>query len=48
VFSAAGGWWWVPVVAPCIGGALGGFAYDRFITRHHPAGTKPADDVVIS
>lgn len=48
VFSAADGWWWVPIVAPCIGGAAGGFAYDLFITRHHPAGTTPADEVVIS
>ena len=48
VFSAANGWWWVPIVAPCIGGVLGGFVYDQLITRHHPAGTKPADEAVIS
>lgn len=48
VFSASGGWWWVPIVAPCIGGVVGGLVYDLFITRHHPAGTKPVDEVVIS
>ncbi|HSD27665.1 MAG TPA: MIP family channel protein [Vicinamibacteria bacterium] len=36
VFRAGGGWWWVPVVAPCLGGLLGGFLYDLSITRHHP------------
>lgn len=48
VFSAAGGWSWVPVVAPCIGAVIGGAVYDLFITRHHPAGSAPADEVVIS
>jgi MIP family channel proteins len=38
VFRAGGGWWWVPIVAPCLGALLGGFAYDRLITRHHPPG----------
>ena len=37
VFRAGSGWWWVPIVAPCLGGVLGGLAYDLFITRHHPA-----------
>jgi MIP family channel proteins len=36
VFRAGGGWWWVPLVAPCLGALLGGFVYDRLITRHHP------------
>ena len=36
VFRAGGGWWWVPLVAPCLGALLGGFLYDRLITRHHP------------
>jgi MIP family channel proteins len=48
VFTTAGGWAWVPVVAPCIGGVVGGAVYDFFITRHYPAGTKPADEAVIS
>src|SRR4051812_16310837 len=36
VFTAGNGWWWVPVVAPCIGGVLGGFVYDALIANHHP------------
>jgi hypothetical protein len=31
VFTAAGNWWWVPIVAPVIGGVLGGWTYDVFI-----------------
>jgi MIP family channel proteins len=36
VFRAGGHWWWVPIVAPCLGGLLGGLAYDLLVTRHHP------------
>jgi MIP family channel proteins len=36
VFRAGGAWWWVPLVAPSLGALLGGFLYDRLITRHHP------------
>jgi MIP family channel proteins len=36
VFRAGGGWWWVPIVAPCLGAVLGGFVYDRLVARHHP------------
>ena len=34
VFTANGGWWWVPLVGPCVGGVVGGFVYDAFIGRH--------------
>jgi MIP family channel proteins len=37
VFRAGNGWWWVPVVGPVIGGLAGGFVYDLFIGRRHPA-----------
>lgn len=37
VFAAANHWWWVPVVAPCIGGVLGVYLYDLCIGNHHPA-----------
>lgn len=37
VFRAPHGWWWVPIVGPLVGGVLGGFLYDLFIVRHHPA-----------
>lgn len=36
VFRAGDGWWWVPLVAPCVGALVGAFIYDRLITRHHP------------
>ena len=34
VFTAHDGWWWVPIVAPCVGAVVGGFAYDLLITRN--------------
>ncbi len=36
VFMAADGWWWVPVVAPCVGAVVGALAYDLLVFRHHP------------
>lgn len=36
VFRAGNNWWWVPIVGPCAGGLLGGYVYDRLITRLHP------------
>jgi MIP family channel proteins len=41
VFTASNGWWWVPIVAPCIGGILGGFTYDALISRRHLPQTDP-------
>jgi len=35
-FRAGNGWWWVPIVGPLIGGPLGGFVYDAFITKNQP------------
>ncbi|MDQ3348270.1 MAG: MIP family channel protein [Acidobacteriota bacterium] len=35
VFRAGNHWWWVPIVAPPIGGVLGGWLYDVCIARHH-------------
>jgi MIP family channel proteins len=50
VFTAGNHWWWVPVVAPCVGGVLGAFVYDLLIGSHHPPvdvghpeGRVPAD-----
>jgi len=37
VFTAGGGWWWVPITAPIVGGILGAFLYDIFINKHHVA-----------
>ena len=33
VFRAGNGWWWVPIAGPLIGGVIGGFAYDLFVTN---------------
>ncbi len=37
VFTAGGGWWWVPIVAPCVGAVLGAWAYDSLVGNHHPS-----------
>jgi MIP family channel proteins len=36
VFRAGHHWWWVPIIAPLIGGVLGGYIYDLLITRLRP------------
>jgi MIP family channel proteins len=38
VFSAGNHWWWVPVVAPCVGAILGVYAYDLLIRGRVSAG----------
>src|SRR5262245_38094710 len=34
VFRAGNGWWWVPIVAPCLGGLLGGWLYDVCVGKY--------------
>lgn len=34
VFTAAGYWFWVPIVAPCVGAILGGALYTFALQRH--------------
>ncbi len=46
VFSAANGWWWVPIVAPCVGAVLGGAVYDLLVTRNYPAGRQGSEAVI--
>jgi MIP family channel proteins len=36
VFSAASAWWWVPIVAPCVGAVVGAVTYDVLIANNHP------------
>lgn len=36
VFRAGNGWWWVPLVAPSIGGILGAGVYKVLVELHHP------------
>ena len=36
VFRAGNSWWWVPIVAPCIGGVAGGWMYVAFIGHRFP------------
>jgi MIP family channel proteins len=36
VFRAGNNWWWIPIVAPPIGGVLGGWTYDAFVGKHFP------------
>ncbi|XP_068060220.1 aquaporin-9 isoform X2 [Anomalospiza imberbis] len=35
VFTAGNNWWWVPIVAPLLGGVLGAMIYVIFIEIHH-------------
>jgi MIP family channel proteins len=37
VFRAGHHWWWVPIVAPLLGGVLGGYIYDVLVGKCHPA-----------
>jgi MIP family channel proteins len=37
VFRAGNNWWWVPIVAPCIGGVIGGWAYDACVGHRFPS-----------
>jgi MIP family channel proteins len=37
VFRAGNSWWWVPIVAPCVGGVLGGWVYDVCVGGRMPA-----------
>jgi MIP family channel proteins len=37
VFTAGHAWWWVPIVAPCLGAWLGAVVYDFAVGRNLPA-----------
>jgi len=44
VFRAGNHWWWVPLLAPVIGGVLGGYIYDLLIGKFHPHKPTPGAD----
>lgn len=44
VFTAANGYWRVPIVGPCVGAILGGTAYDLCVRDRHPAQTNRIGD----
>ena len=37
VFRAGNDWWWVPIVAPCVGAVIGGWVYDALIGHRFPS-----------
>ncbi|KAK3508481.1 hypothetical protein QTP70_030948 [Hemibagrus guttatus] len=47
VFRAGAGWWWIPVVATCVGGLIGSLIYELLIAVHHPEQevTKTVDNL---
>lgn len=52
VTSRGNGWWWVPVVAPMLGAAVGSALYQLLVAFHHPlsegAGTAEQGPPVLS
>lgn len=36
ILSRGNGWWWVPVVAPLLGAAMGTYLYQLCVSFHHP------------
>jgi MIP family channel proteins len=43
VFRAGNSWWWVPIVAPCVGGVIGGWAYDACVGHRFPSHEASAE-----
>ncbi|NXH68284.1 AQP9 protein, partial [Hydrobates tethys] len=43
VFTAGNNWWWVPIVAPMLGGVLGAMIYIVFIEIHH-SDSQPGEE----
>ena len=41
VFRAGNGWWWVPIVGPCVGAVFGGWVYDVMVGRRIPSTARP-------
>ncbi|XP_049629663.1 aquaporin-9 isoform X2 [Suncus etruscus] len=48
VFTFGNNFWWIPVVGPLVGAAIGGLIYVLFIEIHHPDPnfkTEPSEDI---
>lgn len=45
VFTAGNGWWWVPIVAPCVGGVVGAWVYDVCVGHRFPDVKTTAEPV---
>ncbi|XP_078062824.1 aquaporin-10-like [Mustelus asterias] len=45
VFTAGNGWWWIPIIAPLIGGVLGCLIYILLIELHHQDPEEPKEAV---
>jgi MIP family channel proteins len=43
VFRAGGNWWWVPIVAPCIGALVGAWVYDALVGDRFPSRRASAE-----
>ncbi len=48
VFTTSNGWWWVPIVAPCVGGVAGGWTYDAFVGYWFPEGEVDVEVVTMA
>lgn len=46
LYRAGNGWWWVPLVAPCIGGVLGAGIYKALVEMHHPPLSEQGERLV--
>ncbi|XP_033822890.1 aquaporin-7 [Periophthalmus magnuspinnatus] len=42
VFRAGNWWWWVPLVAPCVGAVVGTGLYKLLVQLHHPLLSAPS------
>lgn len=46
VFRSGNGWWWVPLVAPPIGGLLGAGLYKALVEMHHSLFSEQGEELV--
>jgi len=42
-----GGWWWVPIVGPAVGGLVGSYFYQMLVGLHHPDETDTNSSQVL-